>query len=149
MTTAVGSGGSSFKDGGHWYHKLSFDQDQLWVINENVRQQRGAPEYGQEHSLDLAHKLWYGIMNLEGKSNTIDIVFSHSEILQITRQISSFVQQGSRQIGKEILKQCFSALLKEGEADEQSIPDVFLNAWGDSSNEDNDSRPSADSTPES
>jgi hypothetical protein len=112
--------------------KLRLDQEQAWILHEHVRQTRNAPEYGTEHDIQFIQKLWSAILELdqagrEGRSTEID--FTHGELLQVTRQVSDQVRQGSRPIGREILKLVFAALQNPDDGEEApDVPAVFKRA---------------------
>ncbi len=113
---------------------LRLDQDECWVIHEWVRQDRSAPNFGQEHDLAFVQRLWRAILDLnhpEKKGQSTQVKFKRGELLQITRQVSAMIMVGSCPIGKEILKKSFAALLDDMEVDDVQVPDVFRNAYQD------------------
>lgn len=113
---------------------LSLDQDECWVLHEWVRQDRGAPTFGQEHDLAFVQKLWRAITFLEAPEQagaTSEIEFTRGELLQITRQVSIMVSMGSRPIGREVLRKGFVALLNDMEVGHVQIPDAFRDAYPD------------------
>lgn len=113
---------------------LTLDQDECWVLHEWVRQERSAPNFGQEHDLAFVQRLWRAILDLdqpEKSRQSTEVKFTRGELLQITRQVSAMIMAGSCPIGKEILKKSFAALLDDMEVDDVQVPDVFRNAYQD------------------
>ena len=126
---------------------VKLDQDGLWVLHEVVRQDRMAPAFGAEHDLEFARKLWDGILELEQparKGSTYPLSLTRGELLQITRQVSALIMQGSRPIGREILKLAFAALCEPVEVENVAIPTAYLSGDYDT-DPDTDHRSLADS----
>ena len=101
---------------------MMLDHDELWVIHEVVRQDRGAPAYGQEHDLEFVRRLQSAILETAGETKVTEVSFSRGELLQVTRQVSSLAMQGARPIGREILTKAFTAL--DGEGTDGELTDV-------------------------
>ncbi|MCG3772639.1 MAG: hypothetical protein JW384_03854 [Nitrosomonadaceae bacterium] len=122
---------------------MTFDLEELFIINEHVRQARTAPQYGEEHSAELRDKLFTALTFLWINPNITqaEVVFDKYECLLITRQIAFTFAIGSRPIGREILKKVIMHLTVEETPSKENIdvPTIFLNAFDANDNADSNS----------
>ena len=125
---------------------LTLTLEELWVIQQLVRE---TDDLGAEWDKDDMKRIHGAILTLTGQqpNTTEDLEASDGLLWQIENQVPQSLDLGRSNLGRNILLKVFTAIQSMEEVDEESIPDVFRNAYSGEDDTESDDYATAEVEP--